>query len=225
MFVYGPASSLHRQAPLVVTTLLPPLPPLDTPSLSLELLLLLPSSLRPHCRADQHLFLWRGVNTPPPSTLQVPVLERLASLASTYSLRDLSSYGAGIHKFHVFCDIFSVSELDRLPASFALLNSFALWAAANPTCTDLSEHADVRFEPVAPTTVHKYLSAVAAWHVAQGWPDPLRKEDHKRIHWHLRGLENLQGARRCPPRPPVTLHMLAALRADLDLSDPFDACV
>ena len=168
MFIYGPASSLHWQAPLVVTTLLPPLLPLDTPSLPLELLPLLPSSLRPHCRADQRLFLWHGVNTPPPLTLQVPVLEHLASLVSTHSLCDPSSYGAGICKFHVFCDIFSVPEPDCLPASFALLNSFALWAAADPTHADFSEHADMRFEPVAPTTVRKYLSAIAAWHIVQG---------------------------------------------------------
>ncbi|GJE88948.1 DNA breaking-rejoining enzyme [Phanerochaete sordida] len=149
----------------------------------------------------------------------------LSTLASAHSLRDAASYGAGIRKFHIFCDIFSVPEADRLPASFALLNSFALWAAADPIRTDLSAYEDIHFEAIAPATVRKYLSAVSAWHIAQGWPTPLSAADHARINWHLRGLERLQGSRRRPPRPPITLQMLAALRADLDLSDPFNACV
>lgn len=181
--------------------------------------------LRPPCPADQRLFLWRGVNTPPPSTLRIPVLERLAQLATQHSLRDTSSYGSGIRKFHIFCDIFSVPEQERLPAAFPLLHSFALWAATDPRETDLTEFGNVQFEPVAPTTVRKYLSAMRAWHIAQGWDDPLTAEQHERIHSSLRGLVNMQGSRRNPPRPPITLHMLAALRADLNLNNPFDACV
>ncbi|GJE95065.1 hypothetical protein PsYK624_112440 [Phanerochaete sordida] len=199
--------------------------PLPSHLTSSERLQLRPSSLRPPCKADQRIFRWRGVHTPPPTTIDVPILQRIASLASAYSLRDASSYGSGIRKFHIFCDVFSVPEADRLPASFALLNSFALWAATDPSRMDLADQPASQFETVEPTTVRKYLSAVAAWHVAQGWPDPLSKEDHERIHWHLRGLENLQGSRRRPPRPPITLRMLAALQAELDLSDPFDACV
>ena len=51
--------------------------------------------LRPPCRADERLFLWRGVNTPPPSTLGIPVIERIAALAAQHTLRDTASYGSG----------------------------------------------------------------------------------------------------------------------------------
>lgn len=182
--------------------------------------------LRPPCPADQRLFLWRGVLSPPPVTLPVPIIQRIASLASEFSLRDASSYGSGLRKFHIFCDIFSMPEADRLPASFPLLHSFALWATTDPDAAGLGDLAvATHFEPVAPSTVRKYLSAIRAWHVVQGWPNPLSQEDHERIDWSLRGLQRLQGMRRRPPRPPITLYMLATLKANLCLSDPFDACV
>ncbi|KAF8579636.1 hypothetical protein K439DRAFT_1321412, partial [Ramaria rubella] len=28
-----------------------------------------------------------------------------------------------------------------------------------------------------------------------------------------------------PPRPPITLHMLSALKNNLDLTSPFDTCI
>ncbi|KAG0692928.1 hypothetical protein DFH29DRAFT_816941, partial [Suillus ampliporus] len=71
----------------------------------------------------------------------------------------------------------------------------------------------------------KYLSAVRAWHIAQGWPPPLSDSHQDHINWSLHGLENLQGGCRKPLHPPITLVMLTALKATLILSDPFDACV
>ncbi|KAG2146275.1 hypothetical protein DEU56DRAFT_731723 [Suillus clintonianus] len=128
-------------------------------------------------------------------------------MAVRASLRDTSGYGSGLRKFHLFCDIFSVPENIRLPAPFAVLHSFALWAATDPTQDD------------------PYLAAVRAWHIAQGWPPPLSLDDHQRINWSLRGLENIYTSRRKPIRPPVTLIMLSTLKGCLQLNDPFDACV
>ncbi|KAH7926280.1 hypothetical protein BV22DRAFT_1009482, partial [Leucogyrophana mollusca] len=121
------------------------------------------------------------------------------------------SYGSGLRKFHLFCDIFSVPESARLPASFAVLHSFALWAVADPGPDD----------PV----LGKYLSAVRAWHIVQGWAPPPDDSQHDRITRSPRGLERLQGSRRRPLRPPITIPMLTALHATLDLTDPFDTCV
>ncbi|PSR81678.1 hypothetical protein PHLCEN_2v6297 [Hermanssonia centrifuga] len=158
--------------------------------------------------------------------LPIPIIERLASLASQASLADTASYGAGLRKFHLFCDIFSVPETDRLPASFPVLHSFAIWAAADPDINDPTLAGDTPFEPVSVTTVRKYLAALRAWHIAQGWPAPLTSADSDRINWSLRGLEQMQQGRRTkPPRPPITLTMLAALKRTLVLSDPFDACI
>lgn len=187
---------------------------------------LAPSSLRPDCPADQRLFLWRGVNQPPPATLDHPLLERLHTIASSFSLRDAGSYGSALRKYHIFCDIFSVPEHSRLPASFAVLHSFALWAAADPDEEDGQLAGEIPFEPLAIPTVFKYLSGIRAWHLAQGWPEPLTEGDQARIGFSLRGLENRQqGKRKRPPRPPVTLPMLACLKSSLNLADPFEACV
>ncbi|KAJ7216471.1 hypothetical protein GGX14DRAFT_297626, partial [Mycena pura] len=182
--------------------------------------------LRPCCLAGEHIFKWRGVNVPPPSTIDNPIIHFLASMASCASLRDTSSYGSGLRKFHLFCDIFSIPEVARLPASFELLHSFALWAATDPVIVAPAVLEGTPFEPVSVDTVHKYLSAVRAWHIAQGWPPPLSEADLDRITWSLRRLNNIQGhARKRPVRPPITLVMMRALRLVLKLDNPFDACI
>jgi hypothetical protein len=83
----------------------------------------------------------------------------------------------------------------------------------------------IPFEPISVSVVRKYLAAVRAWHITQGWPPPLSDDDHDRINWSLRGLENIQGNRKRPLRPPITIDMLRALRASLDLNIPFEACI
>lgn len=191
-----------------------------------SLLQLKPSPLRPHCAADERIFLWRGVYKPPPSTIEHPLIQYIHGIASRSSLKDTGGYGSGLRKFHLFCDIFTIPEPLRLPAPFQVLHSFALWAATEPDFVDPDIRASAVFEPVAVDTVKKYLSAVRAWHIAQGWPPPLSEEQLDQIYWSLRGLENMQGAtRKRPMRPPITIEMLKALKAVLILSDPFDACI
>ena len=190
----------------------------DAPSLQ-------PSSLRPACRAEERIFQWKGVNTPPPSTIEHPVICYLASIASESSLRDAKGYGAALRKFHIFCDIFSIPEIRRLPASFELIHSFALWAATDPETLGHILSSEIVFETVSVATVRKYISGIRAWHIAQGWPEPLSETDHRRIEWSLRGLQNRFGRRSRPVRPPVTIPMLRALKLSLDLSNSFDACV
>ncbi|KAJ7126510.1 hypothetical protein C8R43DRAFT_897721 [Mycena crocata] len=190
------------------------------------LLSLNPSSLCPRCPADEHIFVWRGVNSPPPSTIDDPVIKFLAGAASRASLRDTGSYGSGLRKYRLFCDIFSIPEAARLPASFELLHLFALWAATDPALVDPVLLQGTPFEPVQVDTVGTYLSAVRAWHIVQGWQEPLSEADLDRIKWSLRGLNNLQGgSRKQPIRPPITLNMMRVLCLTLDLNDPFDACI
>lgn len=189
---------------------------------------LLPSPLRPHVRADLRIHLWRGINSLPASTVDVPILRYIDSMAIRESLQasTTSGYGSGLRKFHIFCDIFSIPEADRLPSPFAVLKSFALWSCTEPDIDDPIFQSGQVFEPVSVEVARKYLSAIRAWHIAQGWPPPLSKDDYERINFSLRGLARLQGtSRKRPPRPPVTLAMLAALKQVLDLTDPFDAAV
>ncbi|KAI0067404.1 hypothetical protein BV25DRAFT_1795036, partial [Artomyces pyxidatus] len=182
--------------------------------------------LRPRCPSADRLFLWKGVNTPPPAVIPAPIIAHIADLASRASLRDSSVYGSGLRKFHIFCDVFSIPERDRLPASYPIIHSFALWAASDPDPIDPAFADGTPFEPVSVRSAQHYVSAVRAWHIAQGWPPPLSEADSARLNWSLRGLAQIQKHRRTrPPRPPVTIPMLTALRRTLILSEPFDACV
>ena len=128
---------------------------------------------------EDQIFLWKGVNTPPASTISNPTIQLIATVASRASLRETSSYGSGLCKFHLFCDIFTIPEAQRLPASFELLHSFALWAATDPSMLDPDLTLGVRFEPVSISVVRKYLSAIRVWHIAQGWAPPLSEVDHE----------------------------------------------
>ncbi|KAF5371897.1 hypothetical protein D9757_010604 [Collybiopsis confluens] len=172
----------------------------------IPLLTLLPSPLRPACAASERMFEWKGVNVPPNPVLNIPVLRHIHLLASTHSLDDPGSVGSALRKFHLFCDIFSVAEKDQLPASPALLHSFALWASTDPDPDDPAFPLDIPWESVATSTVSKYLSGIRAWHLAQGWPPPLSDMNVTSIRFSLRGLAKIQGARRSkPPRPPITI--------------------
>jgi hypothetical protein len=180
------------------------------------LLQLRPSPLCPNCKADEWIFNWTGVNTPLTSTIDNPVIYYLVDLANHASLRDTGSCGSGLQKFHVFCDVFSIPESQRLPASFQVLHSFALWAATDPEAIDPSLLNAAQFEPVSVSVIKKYLSAVWAWHIAQGWPEPLSEADHNHINWSLRGLENIKGTQSCALWPPITLNMLHVLKVTLN---------
>ncbi len=144
------------------------------------------------------------------------------------SLRDPTSYGSGLRKFHIFCDAFSIPESARLPASTELIYSFLLWAVSDPDPNNPLHQDGVIFESVSVDTARKYLSAIRAWHIAQGWPPPISEAANAVILAGIRGMENLQaeaGSRSRPPRPPITLVMLHTLKAVLDLNNPFDACL
>ena len=124
-----------------------------------------PSPFRPAYRAEERFFLWKGINSPPSSTIENQTIWLITSLASHASLHDPLGYGSSIRKFHIFWDIFTILEADRLPASFELFHSFTLWAATNPSMLGPGLADNIHFEPVS-------VAAICAWHLAQGWPAP-----------------------------------------------------
>ena len=211
---------------MVFTQHIIPLPMHPTASNSPSQVRAAQAQLRPHCPANERIFQWRGINTPPTSALLVPLIQHVWSAASRASLSDAGSYGSGLRKFHIFCDIFSIPEELRLPASANILHSFVLWATADPECLSSVSSFGVPLEPISVVVARKYLAAVRAWHIVQGWPSPLSPSDMDSINWSLRGLERIQqGKRKHPPRPPITTLMLSALKAHLNIALPFDACV
>lgn len=161
-----------------------------------------PSPLRPPCSAKERIFIWVGVNTPIPPTLPHPILYHLDAMASHASLVDAASYGAGIRKFHIFCDVSFVPESARLPASLPILKSFALWALTDPYLIDFVLKDGTPFEPVSVTAVWKYLAAISAWHIAQGLPTSL---SDGRPRAHPPGLV-IAWARPYPSKQPPPTH-------------------
>jgi hypothetical protein len=189
-------------------------------------LLLQSSPLWPNCHADKRIFAWRGVQNAPSSVLNIPVLQHIADLASQASLCKISGYGAGLCKFHLFCNIFQILEEAHLPAPYEVLFAFALWASTTLDPLDPIFADGTLSKPVAVATACKYLSVVQAWHLAPGWPAPLSDGSHNHINWSLWGLSHLKALQqKCPPCPPATLAMLAVLSISLNLADPFEAAV
>lgn len=127
-----------------------------------------PSPLRPECKASERLFRWVGVNPRPVSVLPIPAILFLQTRASEQSLQDTQGAGSGLRKLHLFCDIFQVPEADRMPASFELLNSFAIWAASDPDAKNPVFDDGSIYESVGVQTVSKYLSGIRAWHIHNG---------------------------------------------------------
>jgi len=184
-----------------------------------------PSPLRPDCAAQDRLFRWKGVNTPPPSTISNQWMRDRESSVFAASISDPTSYGAGIKKFHIFCDLFAIPEKDRLPAPFDVLHSFVLWATADATVVPPSSAHTLHSDPISESTARHYLAAVRAWHIVQGWNPPLTDLGHDRINFSLRGIAKLQAEHhKRPIRPPVTTTTLRLVQKSLNLNSPFDAC-
>lgn len=215
-------SAASPPPPVEITVFMNIIPP-SSPPLPVDIR---PSPLRPHCSAHERIFEWKGVNAPIPRTSD-DIWSFARETKTLYaSTKDFSAYGSGLKKFHIFCDIFSISESDRLPASFQTIHSFVLWASADESDAALPGAPTLPSEPVSDSTLRHYLSAIRAWHIAQGWLPPLNEAQRDRINLSLKGIANLQAAHhRKPPRPPVTTAMLYLLKDSLNLSAPFDACV
>jgi hypothetical protein len=157
------------------------------------------SLFRPECDANQRIFQWRGATPAPTSALSILILQHLAQSALQAFLKDASGYGVGLLKFHLFCNVFNIPKEDRLPASYNLLFAFVLWACSSPDPNDPVFMDSTPFKPVSVVTTRKYLSAVQAWHLAQGWPALLLIDNHKRMGYHLCGVMQQNGlhARQC----------------------------
>ncbi|KAL7410158.1 hypothetical protein BDY24DRAFT_355220 [Mrakia frigida] len=179
-------------------------PPLPPP------LHLLPSIYRPDCAANDRVRLWFGPNPPPSSFLtRDPLFAYLRELGANNSLAVQTNYGSALRKYHLFCDLFSVEEHRRLPSSFAILQSSSLRTIGT----------------IGTDTVLKYLSAVSTWHVVQGFPRPLLPQQLEEVKFTLKGLARIMPTRKRPPRPPMTINNLRAIKLQLDLTSQFDSAV
>ncbi|KAJ7279751.1 putative tyrosine recombinase [Mycena rebaudengoi] len=158
------------------------------------------SVYRPLVAADRRVLLWtslRGFTL----GLQRRIFE---TLLQAHVAETRESYGAGLLRFHQFCDREGFDEAARMPASRFLLSAFV--AQAVGTCSGKA----IRGWLSGLRLWHLYNDA--PWHGDEGWLPSLKKSADKG------GL-----AFKRPPRGPITPAHLCAFRASLDLESPSGA--
>ena len=94
---------------------------------------------RPPVRSGLRLSTWVPVVAPARVGLANPFLERVQTVALSHAHRSPAAVGAGLAKFHVFCDSFNIPEGERVPTSASILHSFALWASCDLSAFDYGE--------------------------------------------------------------------------------------
>ncbi|EAU89100.1 hypothetical protein CC1G_08508 [Coprinopsis cinerea okayama7 len=189
----------------------PPLPPTRpaarAPKSGSEIL---KSEYRPHVVAEDRIYAW---DTPyarchrsklglPPGLISSSFVTLMGALAPNTR----STYAAGILRFTQFCDKYGVSEEERMPASYALLTGF------------MSEWSGKKGDG----TIRGWLAGVRAWHQFHHAP---WFGDDSWVQLARSCVAKEGQAFRKPPRSPVSMEHLIALRRTLRLSDPFHAAV
>lgn len=170
------------------------------------------SSFRPLVPARDRLRLWSAPHSNSFHSLVlgelplVDVLQLCDTMLISIEVKTRENYGAGLLRFHQFCNTRNIPENRRMPAPDFLLASFiASWAGK-----------------VATTTAKNWLAGLHFWHNLHGAP------------WHGAGLLHtttvglskvVPDSSKRPRRPPVTLEHMHVLFQDLDLSNAFNASV
>lgn len=174
---------------------------------------LTPSPLRPHVLARDRISTWRT----PYSFLSLRSLSTSFPAAVIARWRDVvlssvdpdtrGNYGAGLLRFNHFCDTHSIPEGERMPASEALLSMFV---------------ANYGAGRVAAGTISSWLSGLEMWHAVNNakWQGGAILKRTKK------GAAKLapESSKR-PPRDPVSLDHMLALRGGLDLTNSLDVSI
>lgn len=173
---------------------------------------LAPSHLRPHVLARDRLRHWTALHS---HTYHTSLMKdfTLADIIRLYDVLLVSveqktreNYGAGLLRFHQFCDSRNIPESRRMPASDNLLALFvASWAGK-----------------IATTSLENWISGLHFWHTLHGAP----WYGNALLRMSTAGLNKLvpESSKR-PRRPPVTIEHMHALYRNLDLSNAFDTSV
>ena len=171
-----------------------------------------PSHLRPPVSAANRLRAW----TTPYARQQRTILETTLPSAlvdqAYHTVHDSlapasrSSYGAGLLRFTQFCDLWSIDEHDRMPASAALLTAFVSQAVG----------------AYSGKTIKSWLAGLRSWHIVNR--APWHGDDEWVSLARVRGNKQGTGFKR-PLRAPVSLEHLRVLRTNLDITTPFHAAI
>lgn len=170
------------------------------------------SQFRPAVLAEERLALWTApgavanrnnfLKLLPKAQVEAVFLQIFSKLEP----RSRKNYGAGLLRFHQFCDKNAVPEAERLPARDILLAAFvASWSGK-----------------VARSTMDNWIAGVGYWHTINGFP--WRYNDMRMLKAVCENAEKRAPPAK-PPRPPVTVAHLRALLRGMDTSDAFDAAM
>ncbi|KZS94990.1 hypothetical protein SISNIDRAFT_400278, partial [Sistotremastrum niveocremeum HHB9708] len=130
----------------------------------------------------------------------------IESLRSGWADSTLRVYDAGLRAYLDFCIQEKIPADSILPADETVLAAFAASFAGRKSGS----------------AAKNAVSAVRAWHLAQGFPWTVSP----RVQQVLNGVQNLAPLSSIRPlRPPVTPHMLDLLHRGLDLTRSFDRAV
>lgn len=174
--------------------------------------ILISNSFRPRVMAVDRLFSWHtpyGLSHDESLLAELPpVLVESAkmSIMGALATSSRSTYAAGLLRFNQFCDKWQISEVARMPASYALL------------CAFIGSYKGT----VSGKTVKSWLSGIRAWHLTNHAP---WYGDDKWVQM-ARISANKEGSRhKRPLRAPVSIEHLLALRRAITISNPFHAAV
>lgn len=169
------------------------------------------NSFRPHVLAADRLSTWQSTYSIAhiahlSSRYPRPLVELAKSVTRHHAPSTRGTYGAGLLRYHQFCDKWGISEHHRMPADYALLAAFVgEWKGR-----------------VSGRTIRSWLSAVAAWHDINHapwagddkWVKMARKTANKEGTAHSREA-----------RAPVSIEHLLVLRHAIDITRPMHAAV
>ncbi|KAJ7610317.1 hypothetical protein DFH06DRAFT_1374698 [Mycena polygramma] len=170
-----------------------------------------PSPFRPHVPADRRVLLWTapfclavqerfrtvGIRT----DLQAKIFQGLLK-ATTEQTRE--GYGAGLLRYHQFCDGQRIPEHARLPADHMILSAFVSdWIGKKSGKCLRNWLSGLRLW---------HLFNDAPWHGDESWLPSLKKAGDRAGVVFKR-----------PPRGPITKAHMRAFRASLDLTTGFGA--
>ncbi|PBK85425.1 hypothetical protein ARMGADRAFT_942161, partial [Armillaria gallica] len=167
------------------------------------------SQWRPHCLARERLIKWRPVSprTNAPHLTDDDLFRVFRVLSFSWTDKTLETYGSGLLLYHVFCDMRSIPDDARCPASPEILSSFLASMAGNYVSGTLSS----------------YLHGLRAWHILHGLPWLVNEAETSALITAAVHLQPPHSKKK--PRLPYTCDMLTTLLLHLDLSLPFDAVV
>lgn len=168
-----------------------------------------PVSLRPPVPTGECLEKWQPAFTIS-STIPSHILLKQKKVAiAAYAPSTRNTYGTGLLKYHSFCDIIALPEINRTPCTTTIISGFITYLSGN----------------YSKSAITSFIAGVKVWHAVNSITFDI---DDKIVSTLLRGAARLQP----PPqscRLPLTLIELEQILQNVNLENPeqvaFAACL